>query len=388
MNKELKFSIALFFCAIAVAFLMGEALVRWIGHFDGDGNFFVHSFKLYPYRVPLEKWNESIHQYLLSENSYLKYDPFLGWSPRPNSRSEDGLYSYNSDAIRTPASGSVISKIPDPGVLRIAIFGDSFTHGDDVSFEDTWGFFLENDLKKAGINAEVLNFGAGGYGMDQSFVRWRKTGHLYDPQIVIFGLQLENMNRNVSVSRAFYYSDTGIPFLKPRFILEQGALKLVNVPSPSPDEIIGIIRKFDAWEYSKYEYWYDKDRYQDHLFLRSKFLSFFYSLINEKFKKSLARKEDPEVLSLAIISKFKAEVESEGKIFCIVFLPARTDLTAPNVRFLRKIDEAATMIDTRVTFLKEADKLGAQALIPRHYSARGNEIVAEALTDFIVTMKR
>ncbi|MCX5679772.1 MAG: hypothetical protein NTZ95_03855 [Candidatus Omnitrophica bacterium] len=389
MDKKLQSLIVLLFCAMIVSFLIGEAIVRSIGHFDRDGNFFVYSFHTYPYRMPLHSWNEMINKYLKSKNIRFIYDPSLGWIPRPKIKSKSGLYSYNSDAIRTDTIESVISKIPRQGVLRIAIFGDSFTHSDDVSFKETWGDLLEKNLKKAGVDAEVLNFGVPGYGMDQSLLRWEKTGYMYDPQIVIFGLQLENINRNVNLARPLCYPNSGIPLFKPRFILEQNVLKLINTPTPLPDKIIDIVSQFDTWEYSKYEGWYEKDKYQDHIFLNSKLISLCYSLINEKcFKKEVEYKEGSEVLSLAIIQKFKEEVESRGKTFYVVFLPKKPELKSKNIGFLEKMDKSIVIINPLSSFLKEAGKSSVKALILVHYSAKGNKIVADALTDFILKEKR
>lgn len=382
MDKKSKSSIAMFFSVLFITLLLGETILRIVGRFDEDRGFWVRSFRCYPYRMPLHEWSKKIDQYLLSKSSIIHYDPLLGWAPRPGSASENGKYEYNSDAIRTDHRDLVVSKVPAQGVLRIAIFGDSFVHGDDVPFEDTWGYFLERNLKKAGIDAEVLNFGVGGYGMDQSLLRWREIGYLYEPQIVIFGLQLDNIMRNGNLARPLYFPNTEIPFFKPRFLLEKNGLKLVNTPTPSPDKIMGIVENFNTWEYSEYEYWYDKDKYKNHIFLNSKLISFCYSFLNEKyFKKRSAREQDLESLSLAIISAFKAGVESKGKSFYVIFLPTTGNLKSSDIAFLRKVDQVAAVINPQSRFLAEADKLGVQALIPGHYSSIGNKIVADVLME-------
>jgi len=370
---------------LLVAFLLGEMLVRLSGHFDKDGNFFVGSFQGYPYRVPLHSWEKKIDEYREIKNGCVIYDPFLGWAPRPKSRSKSGFYLQNGDAIRTESCDSVVSKIPGAGVLRIAIFGDSFARGDDVPFKDTWGHLLENNLKKAGINAEVLNFAMGAYGTDQSFLRWRREGYAFESRMVILGLPLENINRNVNLARQFYFRNAGMPFLKPRFILEQNELKLINAPTPTPDKVMDIVRHFDDWEYSKYEYWYDKDKYQDGVFLNSKLISFCYSFIKEKrWKKRRADKKDLEALGLAIISRFKKEVEAQGKEFYVLFLPSRENLDSKEASFLKRVEGVARVVNPQDRLLEEAQRMGLQDLIPYHYSAKANEIVAGVLTDFIL----
>ena len=69
------------------------------------------------------------------------------------------------------------------GKTRIALVGDSFTFGEDVTYEETWGYFLEKEL---GSQFQVLNFGVAGYGVDQSFLRYEKDVRKWKPKIVIF----------------------------------------------------------------------------------------------------------------------------------------------------------------------------------------------------------
>ena len=41
-----------------------------------------------------------------------------------------------------------------------------------------WGFFLERNLTDLGYNVEVMNFGVGGYGIDQIYLRWEIEGNV------------------------------------------------------------------------------------------------------------------------------------------------------------------------------------------------------------------
>lgn len=375
----------MFFGGLFIAFLIAEIIVRVAGHFDINGNFWVYSFRCYPYRIPYYEWIKTLDEYTASENSALIYDAFLGWSPRPGSQSKNGKYLYNNSGIRASACESLISKTPENDVLRIAIFGDSFTHGDDVPFENTWGYFLESNLKEAGIKAEVLNFGMCAYGMDQALLRWRRTGYLYEPEIVIFGLQIENINRNVNIARPIYYPNTKIPFLKPRFILKKDELSLINIPTPSPDKIPDIAKNFTAWEYSKYEYWYDKNCYRDNLFFRSKLISFCYTLLDQKILRNrFVNREDKEALSLAIVSAFKADVESKGKKFFVLYLPLNKNLNSTDNAFISEVSKITDMINTQHDLSEEADKSGLKTLIPGHYSANANKIAADVCAAGII----
>ncbi len=238
-------------CYLLVIFISGELCVRFLyGRSDLDGNLSFGNYWLRPHHLPIQKAKELSRQGVRNKPNN-EYDPVLGWVP--SSGRMETLYINNANSIRVASEGDSIAFVPRPGILRIAIFGDSFTYGDEVSFKDTWGDQLENNLKKQGINAEVLNFGVQGYGMDQAYLRWNKEGYKYAPQIVIFGLFGDDIYRNASLLpeiRDVTHHMT--PLFKPRFILENNQLKLVNSPTPDPENIVDILEHFESWELSKY----------------------------------------------------------------------------------------------------------------------------------------
>ena len=63
--------------------------------------------------------------------SYLMYDDVMGWTIGPNRRSANGLYRSSSEGIRAQEEG--ISFPLSTGKTRIALVGDSFTFGEDVT---------------------------------------------------------------------------------------------------------------------------------------------------------------------------------------------------------------------------------------------------------------
>ncbi|MBF0489110.1 MAG: SGNH/GDSL hydrolase family protein [Candidatus Omnitrophica bacterium] len=380
---------ALLVCSILFALMLGEIVIRSIGHSDEDGNFYVNTLKCYPYHLQAKIQRIESNKYFASKNPSKIYDRNLGWVPRPGSKSRDGLYFYNEDAIRTPSLDTITSKTPSLGVIRILIFGDSYTHGDGVPFLNTWGHYLENDLKEHNINAEVLNFGVGGYGMDQAFLRWKAEGRSYKPSIVIFGMQLENMNRNVNLIRRIYAPGSGIPFAKPRFILKNGNLSLINVPTPDSQEIVDIMNHFSSWNLAKYEDWYKPEEYQGNILLRSKLIAFVYSWFKDKNEGHRTYDKDFEKLSLKIITSFKEDVESAGVKFYVIYLPSKnvmnlikTKKMIPYKSFFEKLEGTVPIIHPEAQFLKEA--VDIEKFIPLHYSPQANKTVADVVADFIL----
>lgn len=138
------------------------------------------------------------------------FDPNLGWVPRKTDRE---------------ANGARIS--PDNPVSDrpcVSLYGDSTVFGDEVSHVAAWG----NQLAKR-IHCKVSNFGVGGYGTDQAYLRFIKNSS--DPSsVVVLGILSENIVRNVNQNRAFLYSSAVGP-LKPILWLDDaGQLQFIPVP--------------------------------------------------------------------------------------------------------------------------------------------------------------
>jgi hypothetical protein len=165
-----------------------------------------------------------LERILAGEEPYYPFDPELGWTVRPNGRLP--LYRANAQGIRADVEYALE---PPPGVLRIAAFGDSFVHGTEVANPDTWPALLA--ALRPGL--EVLNFGVGGYGVDQAWLRWRRDGRRFAPQIVLIGFMTEDVHRSVNRFRPFQAPRHLEPRAKPRFALRDGGLALL--PNPLPD---------------------------------------------------------------------------------------------------------------------------------------------------------
>ena len=72
--------------------------------------------------------------------SYLVHDDTLGWTVGPDKKKVDGLYSTDSNGIRISHSEMGFTKLGRK--TPIALMGDSHTFGQEVAYEDTWGYML------------------------------------------------------------------------------------------------------------------------------------------------------------------------------------------------------------------------------------------------------
>ena len=165
----------------------------------------------------------TVEQFSRNEGDYVTHSPTLGWTLRPHGVSVDG-YRANGQGLRGDREYAIT---PPADQLRIAAFGDSHVHCDEVGNPDTW----EAALERLNTGLEVINFGVGGFGPDQAFLRFQEQGIPFQPDIVLIGFMAENINRAVSVFRSFYQPAS--PFAKPRFLLNGDGLQLAPNPLPT-----------------------------------------------------------------------------------------------------------------------------------------------------------
>lgn len=158
-----------------------------------------------------------------------RFDSQLGWVPTPGFRS-DGL-NINSRGMRGPREYPTAKP---PGARRVVVIGDSFTFGEDVRDEQVYTALLEHAFE----GVEVLNLGVRGYGTDQQVLRFEREGLALDPDLVILGFFLENIDRNLLTFR---------DYAKPMLRLRNGQLVTENVPISHPDEAGPSLRPELPW---------------------------------------------------------------------------------------------------------------------------------------------
>lgn len=130
-----------------------------------------------------------------------------------------------------------------PGVVRVALLGDSFVEALQVPFEKTAGRVLERRL--AATNAgrfEVLNFGISNYGIGQSVLAWEQHARRYAPDYVFLLVGGMHFNRTVNEHEGGGFSRTADLRLsiRPVFDLVEG--RLVRKPARDYDRFVVVQR--------------------------------------------------------------------------------------------------------------------------------------------------
>ena len=160
-------------------------------------------------------------------------DPVLGWPTRL------------PDETRDETGSRIVPAFSNTRVSCLSLYGDSWTWGGGRD-EEAWGNVLSQLL-----GCRVANYGVGGYGTDQAYLRF--LGNESDGAPMVFlGHLSENILRNVNQLRDLLYPGTSFG-LKPRFILAQGGgLELVPLPTPSEAEFRDLV--VHPGKYLEHEY--------------------------------------------------------------------------------------------------------------------------------------
>ena len=346
--------------------------------------------------LPLTYNRDAIRQ-LAAGTSYLRFDPVLGWVNAPAVALPDAggaIYQTNGAAIRAEREYSIE---PPPGVRRLAAFGDSFTHCDEVSNADCWTAVLE----RAWEGSEVLNFGVPGYGPDQAWLRYRREGRPYQPCGVLVGYMIENVNRVVNRFRPFYAPESGIALSKPRFILQGNDLRLLPNPAVTP-ELLDDARWVEA-NLGPNDAWYFPGMFVANPLDVSQVVRVARSAAYRRTREAednksedynpLSRKyrEDQEGFQVAgrVLIEFAREVRQDGATPVVVVFSGRRDVVTARrggdkvyqllLDWLAR--EGIPTFDAVDRLAREANRSGVDTLIARggHYNKAGNQVAGSAL---------
>lgn len=164
---------------------------------------------------PASLTDAEIHRYLDDR------DANLGWPWKTDTTFDIASHrqrvSPANDAIENPK-------------YCFEVYGDSFTFADDVDNDAAW----PNRLAES-TGCKVLNFGVGGYGVDQAVLRHELNARFADyVALVIFP---HDIRRNLNRHRSLIGPGKKLLDYKPRFVQsEDGDLKLIEVFSGTPDD--------------------------------------------------------------------------------------------------------------------------------------------------------
>ena len=312
-------------------------------------------------------------------NFFVQYDPELGWANRkgasggltPPDNGPPTQVAVNAEGFR----GREV-RLPKPkGGKRILFLGDSNTFGFGVSEGERFSDLLERRL--AGYDS--VNLGVFGYGTDQEAILLEREGLRFAPDLVVVAFSAGDLNDNRSSI------DTGVS--KPYCTLENGRIKLNNVPVPQPGERVLA---------------QGKGRFRDTLYRHSH----LYRLVAERLNESRLfmpdsvfemSREQGMLVTVAILEGMSRVCRENGSRFAVLLLShgAWIEALAGNrqqdvgyypVLTRMLAERGVTVIDTTDRFV-EASRKGRKLFFekdPVHLNKEGNMVAAEALYDGLV----
>ena len=162
------------------------------------------------------------------------FDAELGWCPRRDSGHPVKRWDWSGSRI----GFDELPREKTPGITRVCAVGCSFTFGDEVENEETWGALLDRDLD----DLEVANLGVGAFGIDQALLRLRRDGLALEPDEVWLGILPCALPRALTVYRPALRPWTSAPMFKPRYVLDEaGRLELLPNPARSLADVTELV---------------------------------------------------------------------------------------------------------------------------------------------------
>lgn len=273
----------------------------------------------------------------------------------------------------------------------VSLYGESFTYGSEVGDEDAWGNRLA-----AKLEARVDNFGVGGYGTDQAFLRFQLNTNDHS-RVVVLGIVTENLMRNVNQYRDLLYASGGLGF-KPRFVLNAtNGLELVPLVTLSKEDFSICAR--ESGRFLAHEFFTPEGGrgvgaagfpFTLSLARGARHFSVGPRLRGEPWYADFYEAGHPSTalpLTVAIAREFERVCRERGRIPLILLLPTGRDLQhfrergrwvhAPLAAALAQNEH---VLDVAVSFARSVPAAQFESLYvapSRHMNAAGNALLAD-----------
>jgi len=345
------------------------------------------------YKNSISQLHQRLIRLYLKNDTYIIHNKELGWTLRPDT-DRDG-YRINAQGIR---GNREYDYAPRPGKVRISAFGDSFTFCDEVKNHETWEYQLEQQNPEL----EIINFGVSGFGVDQAWMRYLNYGRKFNSEFVFIGFMPGNTLRHVNVFRPFLQPSTGLPLSKPRFLMAQDTLRLLENPLKTLDDYRQMLENDQKVvpRMGIFDYHYAAN-YGHSIFDKSRTARLGKVFFAEWQKNAGDRlmlengvyNPDSEAfnLTLALLKQFYNQVLADGAKPIILIFPSKKSVTryedgkpSPYIFYLQHFQKLEfDFIDLMNIFDTAAPAVSSSHFRVSHFSAQGNAHIAQYLNHYI-----
>ena len=323
------------------------------------------------------------------DGAYRK-DARIGYVPLESWSSAHGWWTNNNLGARSKHD---VDAPRSEGTERLIVFGESFCAGFAVPQEDVWSHLLEREIE----GTRLVNLCVPGYGMGQSFLRFQqiRAELEYDGALLVFvpGVDLW---RDINVLRDVGEEGWRAYDVVPRFVLENGELRLVPSPYRSSDELLADnrhgaseklrshVREFDRFYFpAKFE----ESGVLDRSILYKLGIKLRYDRMRSGMHRSIVRRDSEAFLvSKAIFQRMDEQVREDGATFLLVVLPSHGDLhllrsdEAYAIAWQGMIDSLSdgtlAVVDLTEDLLRAPEQHVDHGYDGSHYGPRANRVIA------------
>jgi hypothetical protein len=345
------------------------------------------------------------------------FDPELGWVRKPDTSHEE-KGKAGKTTWHTNHFGARINPGYENFTSDISCFGDSFTFCRQVNDNETWEHYLSQLTK-----SNVINWGIGNYGIDQSFLRLQREYPGHPTPLVIIGIVPDTISRILSRWKHFYEYGNVFAF-KPQFIFKNNKLELLPNIVNNEEKFLNYKKYYD--EISQSDYFFNR-KFKDEIFTFPYIFSFFRNLprnisiiknisrfqqkkntafqnkafmtimkINLKWRLKLFKDAYAVDLLKSLIGKCVDYSKEKGFRLVIAFLPQKDDVLYTNKgghfysHLIDRISSDCNVFDMMPHLCKISDiddYFSENNDYGGHYSVLGNKFVAEKMNEYIKQKK-
>jgi hypothetical protein len=190
------------------------------------------SFRVFLFGTDSFSFNKMNSICSIGVSGMIKSSPFPGilyeLKPRLDTYFKRTRFKTNSAGLRDkeyPLDKS-------PKTFRVAVIGDSFTMGAGIELEETYHKLIEKKLNDTQTETtyEFINFGVGGYSLNQYLEVLRHKAAKYKPDLILIGFCPKNDFYDPHSNKVYKEKEKGYPFFE-SFLWN----KLVQI-FPDPEE--------------------------------------------------------------------------------------------------------------------------------------------------------
>lgn len=335
------------------------------------------------------------------------YNYELGWDKKKKFKNFDFIdgkkimYSIDKNGHRKNSYSTKIN--------TISTFGDSYAFCRQVNDSQTWQELVSRERKEF-----ISNYGVGNYGLDQAYLKFKKTKLSKKTKIIIFGFVPETICRVQSTWKN-YLEFGNVHGFKPFCVLKNNNLIIKKNPLKpfhkfgDLGDIIDSTKKIDRFYKEKFLKYYFQPLYLVSFFKNFNFnIKIFYEIFKNKNNKILNKKifsvvmkhniklshrlyneNHSKKIMKKLIHKINSEVAKKNIKCCFLIIPQLNDLKLSSrfqyQKFFEGLNTKYKILDLTESFLKRKDyqKLYINDKYGGHLNKKGNLFISKTIMKYL-----